>query len=80
MENGTLHIGGGSWGVPPSTNTCDTEWLGICKSGDPWYADKVVFTRYVIFLINFLFLFLFSHFIIIIIIIIGLGIFYMFVV
>jgi len=47
--NGTLHIGGGSWGVPPSGNDCGLHWFfDICPSGTPWYVDKMVVTRHVL--------------------------------
>lgn len=41
---GTLYLGGGSFGVTPSSNNCTTDWLSslFCgPSGNPWYMANV---------------------------------------
>lgn len=40
-EEGTLYLGGGSFGVTPSSNNCSMAWLGYCSTGNPWYMANI---------------------------------------
>jgi hypothetical protein len=40
-QTGTLYLGGGSFGVTPSSNNCTMAWLGYCPTGNPWYMVNI---------------------------------------